>query len=201
MPHWDSYYHAANIVKRLFNGFYTSCPGCAAAKCLFSASYCKCDSCSLLANWHTGYSVCREINIPLPSLTWFIIAEQTSQRGYRNWTIATLCQWSKATSTSFPTPHPDHNPREEKREEGVGVGVSSQTIFHLPAGATCFTYETHLSPFNSHEIAKETVRASRGQGGSDVERLEGPLHRILHYSLVTASEYYPCENTLSPLGG
>lgn len=48
---------------------------------------------------------------------------------------------------------------------------------------------------------QEAVIAREEQGGSDVERLEGPLQRIPHYTLVTALEYYPCENTLSPLGG
>ncbi len=102
-----------------------------------------------------------------------------------------------------PQPRPKRrNERERGRErERRREGGDPHKPAHVSASATCFTYETHLSPFNSHEIAQEAVIANGGRGGSDVERLEGPLQRIPHYTLVTALEYYPCENTLSPLGG
>lgn len=34
-----------------------------------------------------------------------------------------------------------------------------------------------------------------------MERLEGPLHRIPHYTLVTAAQCCPGEGGCSPLGG
>lgn len=71
---------------------------------------------------------------------------------------------------------------------------------HGSARATCLTYETHLSLFNSHEIMQEDVIAKGEREVSDVEQLEGPLQRIPHYTLVTALEYYPCENTPLPPG-
>lgn len=45
-----------------------------------NALHCKCDYCWLLINWDTGYRSYGEINNPLPSFSWVIIGEQTSQR-------------------------------------------------------------------------------------------------------------------------
>lgn len=117
---------------------------------------------------------------------------------HRNWTIATSGQWSKPTPTLTQETKWEHV--EVKRRDGGREGFHTNHLT-TSARATCFTYETHLSPFNSHEIVQEEVIAKGGRGRSDVERLQGPLQRIPHYTLVTALEYYPCENTLSPLGG
>lgn len=130
----------------------------------------------------------------------FIIAEQTSQRS----ATEIEPQRPSASDQSPPQPRTQETKRESKEargRDGEREGGNSHKPSHVSARATCFTYETHLSPFNSHEIVQEEVIAKGGRGGSDVERLEGPLQRIPHYTLVTALEYYPCENTLSPLGG
>lgn len=48
---------------------------------------------------------------------------------------------------------------------------------------------------------KRLLQCGGRHGGSDVQRLEGPLHRIPHYTPVTAAQWCPCEGGCSPLGG
>lgn len=93
-----------------------------------------------------------------------------SEERHRNRNIATFCQWSTSTS-STPThtnpvlntpPQPKRRNERARRRESEMEGGNPHKPSHVSGRATCFTYETHLSPFNSHEIVQEAVIAMGG---------------------------------------
>lgn len=115
----------------------------------------------------------------------FIIAEQTSQRS----ATEIEPQRPSASDQSPPQPRTQETKRESKEargRDGEREGGNPHKPSHVSARATCFTYETHLSPFNSHEIVQEEVIAKgdeeevmwNGQRGHYRESLITPWLRL-----------------------
>lgn len=107
----------------------------------------------------------------------------------RNGTVATFCRWSKPTTALTP--------------ETKGKSEGARGVLRLPALHMKHTF-LHLIPMKSHrKMLLQRQRSVWGGGGGRRKwcgTAKGPLQRIPHYTLVTALEYYLCENTPSPSG-